>query len=208
MAGLARKLYVQWHKKVLVLSDDSCTEVDPPIFQKYETIPLKIYIVEPAAPWGPNDLTFVDITNINLKAAINDTLDDAAPLAEQASFDKNTSENAFEGNLVLNTAGFNTWIGASPSKDAFFEIEATEGLAPRAKLYSKAITVKGSMLQPTTTSPDPVKEYYTKDEMAGLFPGFRLRPGETISIPNEDETYERVLGCNNDGTELDTVLPL
>lgn len=208
MAGLSRKLYIQWHKKVLVLSGDSCTEVDPPIFQKYETVPLKIYIVEPGEPWGPNDLSFVDITNVSLKVAINDTLDDAAPLAEQATFTKNTADNSFEGNLVLNNSTFNTWIGSDSSKAAYLEIEATEGAAPRTKIYSKNITVKGSVLQPTTTSPDPTKEYYTKQEMEGLFVQFRLQPGQTISIPNPANTHERVLGCNDDATEADTVFPI
>lgn len=207
MAGLARKLYIQWHKKVLVLSNESCTEVDPPIFQKYETVPLKIYLIEPAAPWTPNSFAFVDVTNISLKVAINDTLDDASPLAEQASFTKNTNDNSFEGNLALNTGTFNSWIGSSESKTAYLEIEATEGAAPRTKIYSKAITVKGSVLQPTTTSPDPTKEYYTKDEMNGLFVQFRLQPGQTISIPNLASTHERVIGCTDDPDKLDVILP-
>lgn len=207
MAGLARKLFVNWHTKTLQLSDESSTPVDPPILQKYETLPLCIAIVQPCDPWGPNDFERLDVTNISLKVAVNDTLDDASPLAEQASFTKNTSNNTFEGNLALNTGTFNSWIGSSESKTAYLEIEATEGAAPRTKIYSKAITVKGSVLQPTTTSPDPTKEYYTKDEMNGLFVQFRLQPGQTISIPNLASTHERVIGCTDDPDKLDVILP-
>src|SRR5687767_8279937 len=134
MAGLARKLYVNWNNKTLQLSDESATPVDPPIFQKYETCPLCIAIVEPCSPWGPNDFQRIDVTNVSLKVAINDTLDDSTPLAEQASFTKNTSTNVFEGNLVLNNATFNSWIGSSETKTAYLEIEATEGAAPRIKI--------------------------------------------------------------------------
>lgn len=208
MAGLARKLYVNWQKKTLQLSDESSTEVDAPIMNKYETIPLAIVIVEPAAPWTPNSFARIDITNISLKVAVNDTLDDSSPLAEQASFTKDTSTNTFYGNLELNTANFNSWLGSSASKTAYFEIEATEGVAPRTKIYSKAVTVLNSVMQPTTTSPDPLKEYYTKQEMEGLFVQFRLQPGQTISIPNPANTHERVLGCQDDATELDTILPI
>jgi hypothetical protein len=208
MAGLARKLFVNWHNKTLQLSDASATPVDPPIFQKYETVPLCVAIVQPCDPWGPNNFERLDVTNISLKVAINDTLDDATPLAEQATFTKNTNDNTFEGNLILNTAGFNTWIGSSATKEAYLEIEATEGVAPRTKIYSKAITVKGSVLQPTTTSPDPTREYYTKGEMDGLFVQFRLQPGQTISIPNPANTHERVLGCTDDPNELDVILPI
>jgi len=208
MAGLARKIFVNWQTKKLQLSDESATPVDPPTFQRYETVPLCIVIIEPCDPWGPNDFQRIDITNVSLKVAINDTLDDASPLAEQATWTKNTANNTFEGNLVLNNPTFNSWIGSSETKSAYLEIEATEGVAPRVKIYSSAITVKGSVLQPTTTSPDPTREYYTKQEMEGIFVQFRLQPGQTISIPNPANTHERIIGCQDDATELDSVIPV
>lgn len=208
MAGLSRKIFINWQTKKLQLSDESSTPVDPPIFQKYETVPLQIVIVEPCSPWGPNNFQRVDITNITLTVAINDTLDDSTPLASQSTFNKTTATNTFNGDLVLNTANMNTYIGAAGTdKAAYFEIEAIEGATTRTKIYTSLVTLKGSVLQTVTSSPDPLQEYLTRQQQEGIFVQFRLKPGQTISIPSPGNVYERVLGANDDGTEQDDMLP-
>lgn len=208
MAGLSRKLFVNWWTKKLQLSDESATPVDPPIFQKYETVPLQVVIVEPCSPWGPNNFVRVDITGISLTVAINDTLDDATPLASQSTFTKVTATNTFTGELSLNTAGMNSYIGSNSEKAAYLEIECIEGASARPKIYTNAITLRGSLLQVATTSPDTNQEYLTRQQMEGIFVPFRLKPGQTISIPSAGSVYERILGANDDGSEQDDMLPL
>jgi len=207
MAGLSRKLFVNWHKKNLQLSDESATTVDPPAFQKYETVPLEVVIVEPCDPWGPNDFRRVDITGVSLSVSINDTLDDAAPLASQSSWTKDTSLNTFTGELSLNNAGMTSYIGSASTKAAFLEIEVREGASATIKIYSAEITLKGSVVQLTTTAPSPQDEYLTRAQMEGLFVQFRNGAGKTITLVSPDGSTQRVLGCNDDGTGQDDYLP-
>lgn len=207
MAGLARKLFVNWHKKSLQLSDESESPVQPPIFQKYETVPLEVVIVEPCDPWGHDDFRRIDITGVSLTVSINDTLDDATPLASQSSWTKDTSRNTFTGELSLNNSGMNTYIGSAATKAAYLEIEVREGASATVKIYSAEITLKGSVVQLTSTAPSPAAEYLTRAQMEGLFVQFRNGAGKTITLVSPDGSTQRVIGANDDGTGQDDYLP-
>lgn len=200
MAGLTRKLFVNVHTKTLQVSDESSTPVDPPVMQKYETIPLCIVLVEPCSPWGPNNFQRVDITGISLTAALNNTLDDSTPLASNTTWTKNTTLNTFEGELSLNTAGMNAHIGSGETASAIFELDCTEGATARTKIYTRSVTLKGSVLPPVSTPPDQLAEYLTRQQADGLYARMHLGAGQTMTFVSPDGTIQLVLGVRDDST--------
>lgn len=198
-----RKLWVNWVDKTLQYSDTLGTVVALPAFQKYETVPLQIVIVEPD-PDSYGEFNRVDVSDMTLAVRINDTLDDASPLVEQTSWTKDTDQNCFTGNLVLNTAAFNTYIGSSDSLTAYFEIEAIEATA-RSKIYRAVVNLKQGVGTVTTTSPDPAQEYFTKEQQIGLFLQARLPPGVQITLVSEDSSATRTIGVSNNKEAIDII---
>src|SRR5688572_4497776 len=97
--ALGRKLFVNWHTKRRQKSDTAATGdgQDRIIFHKYETVPLEIVIVEPRPSGSTNQFDRIDITDLTLRVAINETADTATPKAEQTTWTKNTSTNTFSG---------------------------------------------------------------------------------------------------------------
>jgi hypothetical protein len=134
--------------------------------------------------------------------AINDTLEDSTPLAEQTSWSKNTSTNVFSGTLNLNTSAMNTYISAT--KAPYFELEVSDG-TNRVKILQEVCAVAQSLLPVTTTSPDPSRVYLDYNENMGIFVPRVMGNGESITIPSPNGAYQRILGCNDDGTRRDDI---
>jgi hypothetical protein len=197
--ALARKLFVNWHRKRRQRSDTSASDdsVQRIAFLKYEQVPFEVVVVEPDPAGGPNSFARVDITSLSLKMAINDTQDDASPLVEQATWAKNTSTNTFSATLDLNTAGMNSYI--TGDKAPYFEIELFDG-TNRVKILSELCTVALSVMPVTTVSPDPTRVYPTLAELMGIFVPRVMGIGETITIPSPSGEYRVILGCNDDAT--------
>ena len=123
MATATRKLFVNLANKTLQVSDRNGSAFTLPAFNKYEVIPFDVVLVEPD-PDLPSLQAFrrVDISNLSLSIALNDTYDDASPLCYQNTFSKNEDTNVFSGSLSLATAALNSWLNAN-TKSAYFEIE-------------------------------------------------------------------------------------
>lgn len=201
--SLARKLFINWHTRKRQRSDESMSGdvVDTLSFLQYENIPFEVVIVEPDPDGGVNDFNRVDITDLSMKMAVNDTYDDATPLAEQASWTKSTANNTFTGALNLNTGSMNTFIGSNNSQNAIFEVEILDSTGARSKIITETCLVKRGVLQTTTTSPDPAKVFLELDQAKGLFLPRVLGDQETITFRNG--VYRRVIGVNADGSGLD-----
>lgn len=203
--GLARTLFINWHKRTRVFSDAYAGPdlADVLTFRRQEIIPFEVVIVEPDPTRGPSFFRRVDITDVTLEMAINDALQDDTPLAHTpgASWSKNTSTNTFTGSLDLNTSAMNTYIDGD--KTAYFEIRLTTGGGDRVPVITETCNLKKGVLTTTTTSPDPAKMYLTYEEMVGLFVPRILGAGETITLKSPDGTKERILGVRDDGTTQD-----
>src|SRR5690242_1813083 len=107
MATANRRLFCNWWNKTLQISDKNSGLFVLPAFQKYETIPFEIVIVEPdLTAVGFEKFRRVDISALSLSIALNDNLDDSTLLAFQGVFTKDETENVFSGELALNTAEF------------------------------------------------------------------------------------------------------
>lgn len=172
-------------------------------FFKYEQIPFEVVIVAPNPPAGLNGFSRVNITNLGLKIAINDSLDDATPLAEQASWTKDTNTNIFSGTLNLNTAAMTSYVGSS-DKTPFFFVLIYDG-TNWVPILQETCNVLVGTLQQTTTSPDPSRVYLDFDESMGVFVPRVMGAGESIIIPSPNGQYRRIIGCNDDGTARDDI---
>lgn len=207
-ATATRKLFVNLSTKKLQVSDVKSGEFVLPYFNKYETVPLEICIVEPSLQvLGVDRYSRVDISNLSISVAINDTFDDASPLVYQNTFTKNEDANVFSGELALNTAALNTYLGSSDSKSAYFEIEIQEGTA-RNKIYTGVITLQNAVTQVSSTVPTPVDEYLTKAQISAQFVQKILPAGEQITITSPSGTYQRILGVDDGGAAIDIILPV
>ena len=204
-ATAARKLFVNWYNKTLQVSDTNGGAFALPTFNKYETIPFEIVIVQPE---GSQFQRFnrVDISNLSLSIAINDTYDDAAPLAYQPSFSKDEDTNTFSGELALNTAAMNSYIGGQSTAAAFFEIEIQEGTA-RSKIFVGSITLQNAVTQNAVTTPTPVDEYFTKAQTEQQFVKKVMPSSEQITITSPMNLYQRIIGVGDDGMPIDNILP-
>ena len=199
----ARKLFANWATKILQVSDLNGGQFILPAFNKYEVIPLEVIIVEPdTQSVGLPRFSRVDISNLSLSIALNDTYDDAAPLAYQNSFTKDEETNVFSGNLSLNTAALNSWLGSSDSKEALFEIEIQEGTTV-SKVYLATVTVKNSVAQIGATVPSPVDDYFTKAQTTAQFLRHINAAGVQITITSPGGVYQRIIGIDDGGNFID-----
>lgn len=204
-ATAARKLFVNWYTKTLQVSDTNGGIFALPPFNKYETIPLEIVIVQPDGSQF-NKFSRVDISSLSISVAINDTYDDASPLAYQPTFSKDEDTNTFSGELALNTVAMNAYIGAASTKDAFFEIEIQEGTA-RSKIFLAEIELQNSVTTTATTTPTPIDEFYTKAQSEQQFIKRVMPAGEQITMTSPSGTFQRIIGVSDAGQEIDQVLP-
>jgi hypothetical protein len=209
MSATANRIWViNWFTKSLQISDSNGGPFTLPHFNKYETIPLRIVIVEPdLATRGLNRFSRVDISGLSLTVSINDTFDDAAPLVQQASWTKDETINEFIGELALNTAALNTYLGSSDSKSAYLEIEIQEGTA-RSKILTQVITLQNAVTQNGSVAPAPLDEYYTKGQTDGQFLRNVLLPGQQVTIPSPGNVYHRIIGVTDTGEPIDQILPV
>lgn len=207
MATATRKLFCNWLKKTLQVSDVSGEIFVLPAFNKYEVVPIELVIVEPdVATRGIPRFSRVDISNLSLAIALNDTYDDATPLAYQNSFTKDESTNKFTGDLSLATAALNSWLGSSDSKDAYFEIEVQEG-SNVSKIFQATVTVKNSVAQVGATVPSPVDEYFTKAQVEAQFLRHFNGAGIQVAILSPSGNYQRIFGVDDGGNAIDQILP-
>jgi hypothetical protein len=201
--SLARKLFINWHTKKRQRSDQGTSGdyVDRLSFLKYENAPFEVVIVEPVPSGNINAFVRVPVTDLSMKMAINDTLDDSTPLAEQTTWTKNSANNTFTGLLDLNTGLMSAYITAD--KTPYFEIEITDSAGARVKILSEQCDVRMGVLTTTTVSPDPSKVYLELDVATGLFIAKELGDQETITFRNG--IYRRQIGVNPDGSPLDNL---
>jgi len=207
-ATAVRRLFVNWWTKQLQISDRNSGPFTLPPFNKYETVPFEIVIVEPAVE-STRLSTFsrVDISNLSISVAINDTFDDASPLAYQPTWTKDKDENVFSGQLELNTAALNTYLGSNSSLTPYFEIEIQEGTA-RSKIYQATVTLKNSVTNISPSAPSPVDEYFTKAQTSAQFVQKVMPASEQLTFTSPSGTYQRIIGVDDGGAPIDTILPV
>src|SRR6185295_6326338 len=95
-ATATRKLFANFQTKALQISDRNGGVFVLPPFNKYETVPLQIVLVEAdLTSTGLPKYNRMDVSALSISVAINQTFDSAAPLAYQPTFAKDESLNMF-----------------------------------------------------------------------------------------------------------------
>lgn len=207
-ATATRKLFVNFQTKALQISDRNGGLFALPNFNKYETVPLEIVLVESdLTATGLPKYTRMDVSALSISVAISQSFDSAAPLAYQPTFTKDEQLNLFSAELALNTAALNTYLGSADSKSAYFEIEVQEGTA-RTKVYTAIITLQNAVTQVGGTVPSPVDEYLTKaQQVAQFFPRVGGASGQ-LTFTSPGSIYQRIIGVADDGSPIDQILPI
>lgn len=209
MATATRKIFVNWLTKQLQVSDQNGGQVVLPPFYKYETVPWEVVIVEPdTSSVGVQKWRRVDISNLSLAMAINNTLDDATPLCYQSSFNKDEDLNIFSGSLAINTAAMNSHIGSSSEVDVYFEIETQEGAESANKVYQVGIKVKNSVAPIGAVVPTPVDEYFTKNQTTSQFMPNVGPAGRQQTYTSPGNVYQRIIGVTDEGQPVDQIVPV
>lgn len=200
-ASAARQLFVNFLSKTLQISDLNGGAFLLPKFNKYEAVPFEIVIVK------PDGLRFsrLDVSALSLGVAINDSFDSATPLAYQNTWTKDEVLNVFSGELNLNTAALNSYLGASETKTAYFEITMSEGTA-RSVIFIASVTLQNSVTQSGAVTPSPVDEFYTKAQADSQFVR-KIEDGFITVTSKPLGTYQRVIGVDDGGTPIDQILP-
>lgn len=198
------KVYVNTGLKVLQYSRTSGRIMSLPDFRKYESVPLEIVLLESDPDNQIDGFIVPDISNITLRVAIHSAYDTATPLAQQETWTKDTAARTFTAELALNTAGMNSFIGASETKQGYFEIEALEGTA-RRKVYVALVTLKNAVQQSATTAPTPVAEYITRAEVNASYVKNVGDAGQTVTVTSPGNTWQRIIGVGDDGTAIDDI---
>src|SRR5262245_48659 len=201
MATAYRNTWLNWIERRLQISELNGGEFVFPRFYKYESVPLQIYLVQPDdGGAGPESFSRVDISNLALRITVNDSYDDPTPLAEQATWGKDTAQNAFYGVLDLNTSGCNAYVGSATTVSAYIQIAVSETGGVWRVVYQRQITVENSVAQPTSTSPDPQKNYRTAEESDGLYLSGLNRPGLEITLLSPSANWSLTIGIDDNGT--------
>lgn len=207
-ASATRKLFVNIQTKALQISDRNGGVYVLPPFNKYETVPFEIVLVElDTSAIGLPRYRRIDISPLSISVAINEVFDDATPLAYQPTFAKDEELNAFSAELALNTAALNTYLGSSDSKNAYFEIEMQEGTA-RTKIYTAVVTLQNAVTQIGATVPVPTDEYFTKSQTTAQFLPRIGEPAGQQTYTSPSSTWQRIIGVDDAGQPIDQILPV
>lgn len=204
-ATLFRTFTVNWLDKRLQLSPENGGELVFPPLNKYECIPLKFFIVAQDV----DQLTFgkLPLDNLSLVVTINDAYDDTTPLVQQTSWTKDLAEQSFYGELDLNTALFNAYMGTNAVMNPKMSIMLTEGTA-RSEIWQSVITVIGSITPPAYVSPDPLQRYLTADEIEAMFVKYINVAGRQLTLTSPGNVQQRILGVTDGGTPIDQIIPV
>lgn len=207
MATVYQNLFVNVSEKRLQVSDINGGEVRLGDLFKYMTLPLKVVLVEQDPQGEVGQYERKSVGNLSLRISVNDTLDDASPLAQQTSWAADSGNNHLTGLLDLNTAGLNSYVGSSTMVSAYFQIEFSESGGGYTPVYQQQITIRNSITQPTTTSPNPVNTYRTAAEGDLVYDTPIMRQGIQKVIISANGSWQRILGIDDNGTRIDDVLP-
>ncbi len=203
MATAWRKLFVNFPDKKLQVSDMNGGSVQLSSFTKYETVPIQVVLVEPDLTSSRLDrFNRIDISPLSLSVAINSVYDSAAPLALLTVWSKDETENVFSGELALNTALLNTYLGSDSTKTAYLEIEVQEGTA-RTKVFIGQITLQNAVTQVSSVAPTPNDEYYTKAQIVAQFVPRVMEAGGQLTITSPGNLKQRVIGVDDGGNAID-----
>jgi hypothetical protein len=170
---------------------------------------FEIAVYDPAAL---GNYTKQDMAGSGLRVSVGDTPTGTSggptPLAIQTVWTWNATTKVFTGTLALNTVAIDAFIGTAASKQAYFEINVTDGSGNRQTILQVTFNLKAVVDEQTSTTPTPTDQYLTKSEMLALFAKLIGDAGKTQVFKSPGAIYGREIGVNDDGTRKDDVILL
>lgn len=179
----------------------------PALFQSNQKS-LKVQVVDPTGnPMIPYSL--VDLNGYGLRASVGDTPTGAAggpaPLTLQDGFIWNPGSKAFFGDLLLNTAAIDAFLGNSASRQAYFELNLTIA-GTRVTILQTQFALKAVVDELASVAPNQVDQFLTKAECVALFAKLVGDLGQRIVLRSANGLWGRELGCNDDGSAADNII--
>lgn len=201
------KLYVDWLNKRLQQGLKNGSTFTLPKLYQGDKIPMQVYIVEPDPDAGVNAFAKIDIANMALQLAISTApVGNAAetPFVTQYTWSKNTIEGYFYADVEMG-AGVATFLGALSEKDAYMELEITEG-ASIATVWQGSVTVRAEIIEAGSLQVAAGSTPLSLEVAKQMFASKRMDPGETLTFVSSDGLSSRILGVNNDKSGIDYVI--
>jgi hypothetical protein len=200
------KLTIDRQNKALVGPPQGSITNLPPLFQS--NVPtLQISVVDPINSLGSYSL--VDLNGYSMRVAVGPDPTGAAGgpavLALQDTFVWNAAGKYFQGDLPLNTAAIDTYIGALDQRQAWLEVNVTGPSGRDTILQLGNLVLKAVVDELASVAPNPVDQYFTKSEVLALFALKLGKPGDRILFVSADGTATRELGVNNDKSAIDNL---
>lgn len=210
MATNPLKIYIDRQAKALVPYLGSVTVI-PPLFQS-NVLDLEVYFLDPTgALMNSATYSLVEMGAFGLRVAIGPPPTGASggptPLAIQTGFVWDAANKKFVGSLALNTTEVDAYIGALTERQAYFEVNLTNG-ANRDTRLQIGCTLKAVVDEQTSTSPTPADSYLTKNEILATLLKKQGDPGDVNVLVSPNGQYARELGVNDDGSARDNIIQL
>lgn len=184
----------------------------PAQFQS-NTVDIEVQVVDPGGITASP--TVCDMSAYGMRVSVGDTPTGSSggpvPLALSTltwnAASVPTSPSRFVGSLALNTAAIDTYLGALPSKTAYFEVNLTIA-GTRITIFQGSFEIKAVVDEGTSTVPTPTDTYLTKNESLATLVRKVGLPGELIVLTSPDGVYGRELGVSNSGAPIDNIIVL
>lgn len=175
------------------------------LFQ-YNTVGLIIRVVDPAASAifpqvSSAQYTVVNLNGFGMRVVVGDAPAGTAgqvPLAGPVVMTWDPVNQYFTGDLALNTANIDSFLGGSPIKTAYFEVTLT-GNAARETILQATFNLKATVDESSSNAPAPTNQYLTSTETAAQFMPLKGAPGQTFIMVSPNGVYQTEFGVDNSG---------
>lgn len=204
--GVPLKLAIDRQKRSLAPYLGRVTAM-PSLFQS-NSQRFEIVIVEPT---GSIQTPYADIdcTGLSLRISVGETPTGTAGGPTVKAFQILTwdaDEECFIGDLALNTAAIDSYLGALSEKSGtYFEANLVEG-SDRSTILQTTFTLKAVVDEGSSTVPTPTDQYPTLVEADARYAQKSMPAGEVLQITSSLGTYTRILGVDEGGNRIDEVI--
>lgn len=174
----------------------------PKMFQG-NTRYLEITVVDPAGTLGSGSYSKVDLGSSSLRVSIGSTPTGTAggptPLALQTSFTWDALNSKFTGELALNVAAIDSFLGTASNATAYFEINIVDA-GNRITILQERVTLVAVVDEATSTAPTPTDSYFTGSESDARYVLKQFNAGDAILMVSADGTKKGLVYWGDDGS--------
>lgn len=207
MAGPLR-LYVDTQNRKLVQSNTNAADKSFPTLVQGEVPDVQIYFLQPTGTFSA-PYNFVNFSGSTLKMGImageptggSDTL-----IAFQDTW--TAISNGFQAEFSLNTVGISNALGGNPTVGCTAEIELSEPGDDPVKYFQGSCTIKAAVIDDSGTIPTPASSYVTRNEANASYLKKVEDNGIVWECRSPNGVYARLIGVDNNGDGIDSIVIL